>query len=111
MDQSQNIFDGSNTGCEGQGAYRDLWWRPVTQRSHQARTLANDQLGVVVNLGCLYLGHLSKSAQFPTHRAPDGFGREEWMHLHQMIRLIEGHALNKMLLMDVDGILPGVFAG
>lgn len=34
MDQSQNIFDGSNTGCtlpSGQGAYRDLWWRPVTE--------------------------------------------------------------------------------
>ena len=36
---------------------------------------------------------------------------EEWMHLHQMIRLIEGHALKEMLLIDVDDILPGVFAG
>ena len=85
MDQSQNIFDGSNTGCtlpSGQGAYRDLWWRPVTELreatggSDTVDTSAELVSSVSVNSGCLYLGHLSKSAQFPTHRAPVGGGMD-----------------------------------
>lgn len=72
--------------------------------------------------------HLSRAGQFgvselrmslswtslkirPISYTPCAGWGTEWMHLHQMIRLIEGHALKEMLLIDVDDILPGVFAG
>ena len=50
--------------------------REATGGSDTVDTSAELVSSVSVNSGCLYLGHLSKSAQFPTHRAPVGGGMD-----------------------------------